>query len=231
MRKHSKTLAILFLIVAGGLVFYTTNKDEAEIQAAVEDRVVEATADQEQELEASYAKRQRALEQEFAEREQALADTLAAREQALGKRLAALDSARTRVETPVYYRLSAQTIEQVLRRMGLDYESSVDDDGDPKFEFKLATYNVVIYTNGCEEKGCANLRIYASFSLNESPSVETINAWNRTKRYATAYLSEEGKARLDNDLVIKGGVTLGAVEDFIVNFRDRLNEIAAHIEF
>ena len=120
MRKHSRILAILFLIVAGGLVFYATNKDEAEIQAAVEDRVVEAITEREQELKEAYA-----------QREQALADTLAAREQAIRERLAALDSARARVETPVYYRLSAEAIEQVLRRVGLDYESSVDDEGDP----------------------------------------------------------------------------------------------------
>jgi len=229
MRKHSKTLAILFLIVAGGLVFYATTKDEAEIQAAVEEQVVEAIAEREQELEASYAKRQRALEAQYASGEQAVSEKLATREEALQRGLAELDSARAALETPVYYRLSAQTIEQVLRRMGLDYESSVDDDGDPKFEFKLATYDVVIYTNACEEEGCANLRIYAGFDTKPSP--EIIIEWGRTKRYATAYLSEEGKARLDNDFVVKGGVTLGAVDAFILNFRDRLGEFATHIGF
>ena len=231
MRKSSKVLAILFLIGAGGLVFYTTNKSEAEIQAGVEQRVGEATTEREQELEHAYAERQRTLEQEFATREQALADTLAVREQAIQDRLAALDSARARVETPVYYRLTAEMIEQVLRRMGLDYQRGEDGDGDPKFEFKLATYNVVIYTYSCEEEGCANLRIDANFTMNESPSVERINEWNRTKRYATAWLSQEGKARIDNDLVVSGGVTLGAVEDFIINFRNRLSEFATHIGF
>lgn len=231
MRKSSKYLAILFLIGAGGLVFYATNKDEAEIQAAVEARIEPTLAEQERALEETYAERQRTMEQAFAERERALVDTLAAREQAIQDRLAALDSARARVDTPVYHRLSADAIEQVLRRVGLDYERGEDDEGDPKFEFKLATYNVVIYSYSCEEDGCANLRIYASFSMDEPPSVETINEWNRTKRYATAYLSEEGKARIDNDLVIKGGVTLDVVENFIVNFRDRLNEFAAHVDF
>ncbi len=229
MRKHSKTLAILFLIVAGGLVFYATTKDEAEIQAAVEEQVVEAIAEREQELEASYAKRQRALEAQYASGEQAVSETLATREEALQRGLAELDSARAALENPVYYRLSAQTMEQVLRRMGLDYESSIDDDGDPKFEFKLATYDVVIYTNACDEEGCANLRIYAGFDTKPSP--EIIIEWGRTKRYATAYLSEEGKARLDNDFVVKGGVTLGAVDAFILNFRDRLGEFATHIGF
>ena len=240
MRKHSRSLAILFLMVAGGLFFYTTKKDEAEIQVAVEDRVVAATAEREREMEAELAERKRSLEAELAERKrsleaqyaasgQAVSETLATREEALQRGLAELDSARAALETPVYYRLSAQTIEQVLRRMGLDYESSVDDDGDPKFEFKLATYDVVIYTNACEEEGCANLRIYAGFDTKPSP--EIIIEWGRTKRYATAYLSEEGKARLDNDFIVKGGITLGAVETFILNFRDRLGEFATHIDF
>ncbi len=240
MRKHSRILAIVFLIVAGGLFFYTTNKDEAEIQVAVEDRVVEATAEREREIEAELAEQKRALEAEFAEQKraleaqyaasgQAVSETLATREEAPQRGLAQLDSARAALETPVYYRLSVETMERVLRRMGLDYESSIDDDGDPKFEFKLATYNVVIYTNACEERECANLRIYAGFD--SKPSPETIIEWGRTKRYATAYLSEEGKARLDNDLVVKGGITLGAVETFILNFRDRLGEFATHIDF
>ncbi len=207
----------------------TTNKDEAEIQATVEERVVAATAEREREMEAEFAERKRSLEAEYAASERAVSETLATREEALQRGLAELDSARAALETPVYYRLSAQTIEQVLRRMGLDYESSVDDDGDPKFEFKLATYDVVIYTNACEEEGCANLRIYAGFDTKPSP--EIIIEWGRTKRYATAFLSEEGKARLDNDLVVKGGITLGAVEDFILNFRDRLGEFATHIGF
>lgn len=229
MRKHSRILAILFLIVAGGLVFYTTNKDEAEIQATVEERVVAATAEREREMEAEFAERKRSLEAEYAASEQAVSETLATREEALQRGLAELDSARAALETPVYYRLSVETMERVLRRMGLDYERGEDDDGDPKFEFKLATYNVVIYTNGCEEEGCANLRIYAGFDTKPSP--EIIIEWGRTKRYATAYLSEEGKARLDNDFVVKGGITLGAVEAFILNFRDRLGEFATHIDF
>lgn len=230
MRKYSKVLAIVFLLVAGGLVLWATQKDEAEIQAAVEQRVVGATADREREVEDELAARKQALEDEYAERQQVLADTLAAREAVYRARLAERDSVIAS-RKPIYYRLDVETIEQVLRRMGLDFETSEDDDGDPKFEFKLATYNVVIYTYSCEEAGCANLRIYASFSLNVPPSVETINEWNRTRRYATAWLSEEGKARVDNNLVIQGGVTLDAVEDFIINFRDRLSEFATHIDF
>ena len=240
MRKSSKVLAVVFLIVAGGLVFWSTRRDSNEIQAAVEARVEEATADGRREIEEELAERQRDLEAEFADkerelleasarREQALADTLAAHEQSVERRLAELDAAMARLEHPVYFRLHADTIGQVLRRMGLDYERGEDDDGDPKFEFKLATYTVTLFSNDCEDDACTNLRIYAGF--NTTPSQETILEWGRNKRYATAYLNNDGKARLDNDLIIKGGITLGALEAFILNFRDRLGEFAEHIDF
>ena len=240
MRKSSKVLAVVFLLAAGGLVFWSTRRDTTEIQAAVEARVEQATADRRREieedlaerkrdLEAAFADKERELQESIAEREQALADTLAAREQAVAQRIAELDEAMAGVEHPVFFRLKADTVAQVLRRMGLDYERGEDDDGDPKFDFKLATYDVVLYFYGCEAEGCTSLRIYAGFPT--TPSQETILEWGRNKRYATAYLNKDGRARLDSDLIVKGGVTLGAVEAFILNFRDRLGEFAEHIDF
>ena len=239
MRKSSKVLAVVFLIVAGGLVFWTTRRDANEIEAAVEARVYEATADRRREIEEELAESRRALEAEFADKErdlqesfarheQALADTLERREQLYRERLAERDAEIARQER-VYYRIHIDTLAQVLRSMGLTYERGEDNDGDPKLEFKLATYNVTLFTNDCEEDACTNLRIYAGFDTN--PSRETILEWGRNKRYATAYLNNDGKARLDNDLIIKGGITLGAVEAFILNFRDRLGEFAEHIDF
>lgn len=225
MRKSSKILAIVFLLTAGGLVFWSTQRDEAEIEAAVLARVEGATAERQQEIEEELAEARRAMEDAFAQRRQALTDSLAARE-------AALDSARTALEHPVFFRLTAADVEQVLRRMGVDYERGTDDDNDPKFTFRLATYTATLYFYGCNDAdACTSLRIYGGFKLNEPPGQDVINEWNRTKRYATAYLSESGAARIDNDLIVEGGITLGAVEKFILNFRDRLEEFADHIDF
>jgi len=220
MRKSSKFLAILFLLVAGGLVFFVTKKDEAEILAAVEAQVVDATAVREQQL-----------ADDFAARERALADTLTVREQAVRDRLAALDAARENVDTPVYYRITADVAEGVLRRLGLAYERSLDDQGDPQFTFALATYNTTLFFYGCEEEGCASLRLYAHFSMDTAPSLETINDWNNRKRFTQAYINSSGNAALDSDLVVQGGVALGAVETFVLTFRDLLSEFATHIGF
>ncbi len=230
MRKSSKVLAIIFLITAGGLVFWSTRRDATEIEAAVAAQVTEATMERQREIEEELGERRRALEEEFAARERMREDSMLVREQRLTARLAELDSARVNMEQPVYVRLTADQVGQRLRRMGLAAERGEDDDGDPKFDFKLGTYNVVLYFYGCEgEEGCTSLRIYAGF--NSSPSQETILEWARTKRYATAYLNNEGKARLDSDLIIHGGITMGSVDAFILNFRDRLGEFADHIDF
>ncbi|MFQ5568368.1 MAG: YbjN domain-containing protein [Rhodothermales bacterium] len=209
MRTSSKVLVFVFFVVAAGLIYVVNKADEDEISAAVEARLEEAVAEQ----------------------ERALADTLAAREQAVQARLAALDSAIARVSEPAYFRLSADVIARVLERMGMDYERGVDNQGDPKFTFRLATYRVTMYFYGCEEEGCTSLQLFASFTLNDPPTTDLMNEWNKSKRYGTAYINDSGNACLDNDLIIKGGITLGAVEAFIVNFRNRLNEYTRHIGF
>ncbi len=212
MRTSSKILAFIFFIVAGGLVYFVNKADEDEINTTVEER-----------LQAAFAEREQALN----ERADAIETELAERQQALEARL---DSALTRQEQPIYSLIKADSVESALRRMGLAFERSTDDDGDPKLSFKLATYNVTLFFYSCQEDaGCESLRLYAGFDLENPPTTETINEWNRTKRYSTAYLNDRDWACLDEDLRISGGVSLDAVEKFILNYRERLTEYARHI--
>lgn len=202
MRNSSKILAILFLVVAAGLVYWTTRADETEIQAQVEERLVEAATKQEAEA-----------------------------EQRVRERLAALDSAIVLSQQPVFARLTADHFEEVLRRMGVAYTREVDEGGDPRFSVKLATYDVTLYSYSCDEAGCATWRLAVCFVLDEKPSLEAINTWNNTKRFSTAFRSDTGDACLDTDLIARGGVTIGAIEAFLLNFRDRLGEFTSHIGY
>lgn len=177
--------------------------DEAEIKAAVQERLAAATAEQEVAFEE--------------------------REKQLDARAAALEEARARVEEPVLTRVTPKMVEAVLQGMGVSYQRSVDSQGDPMFSFKLSTYDVAMYSYDCNADGCASLRLFAGFRMDEPPTVEHINAWNRTKRFSTAYLDSEDDPCLDEDLIVNGGVTAGAIEQFILNYRTRLNEFTAHI--
>ena len=205
IRTSSKVLLVLIFVVAGGLVWLASRADEAEIESAVAERVEEAVAERERDFEE--------------------------REEQLDARAADLEEALARVEEPVLTRVTPELVEDVLQRMGVDYESSLDNEGDPKYTFKLATYPVTMYSYGCEAEGCTSLRLYVGFRMSEPPSVEHINEWNRTKRFSTAYLDSEDDPCLDEDLIVQGGVTPGAIEQFIVYYRSRLNEFTSHIGF
>ena len=202
MRKSSKILVFIFFAVAAGLVFLATQMDEDEIAAAVEQRLGVAVAEREKSL----------VEQE----------------QTIQQRVAELDSAIARVEQPVLMRITAEQVENRLKQLGLAYEVGVDNYDDPLITFTLASYETKLFFYDCAEEGCASIRLYTRFATT-SASVETVNAWNQKKRFSTAYLNEDGVACLDTDLIVRGGVTLAEVDAFVLNFRDRLGEYAAHL--
>ncbi|HMB89779.1 MAG TPA: YbjN domain-containing protein [Rhodothermales bacterium] len=202
MRKSSKILVFIFFAVAAGLVFLATQMDEDEIAAAVEQRLGVAVAEREKSL----------VEQE----------------QTIQQRVAELDSAIARVEQPVLMRITAEQVENRLKQLGLAYEVGVDNYDDPLITFTLASYETKLFFYDCAEEGCASIRLYTRFD-NTSSSVETVKAWNQKKRFSTAYINEDGYACLDTDLIMQGGVTLAEVDTFILNFRDRLGEYAAHL--
>jgi hypothetical protein len=205
MRTSSQILLVLIVLVAGGLVWMASRADEAEIEAAVEERLETAMAAQE--------------------------DVLAEREQELDERGAELEDALARLEEPVLTRATPAQVAEVLRRMGVAFEEGVDNQGDPKFSFKLSTYDVTLFSYGCSEDGCASLRLYAGFRFSQPPSTDLINEWNRTKRFSTAYVDSDGDACLDEDLVVLGGVTSGAIEQFVLTYRQRLSEFTSHIGY
>ena len=205
MRRSSKILAIVFLVVAAGLVYWASRADEQEIRGQVEARLAEAVTKREQEL--------------------------AEQEKGIQARVAELDSALANVEEPVYRRLTAEEVDQVLRRMGVAHERTTDAQGDPKFSFKLATYDVYLFFYGCEEAGCTSLRVASCFELDGPASYDLLMGWNNQKRFSTAYRGESGSACLDTDLIVRGGIALGAVDQFLYTFRDRLGEFAAHIGY
>jgi hypothetical protein len=196
---------VLIVLVAGGLIWMASRADEAEIEAAVQERLAVAVAEQE--------------------------EVMAEREQDLDARAATLEAALARLEEPVLTRATPAQVAKVLRRVGVAFEESVDNQGDPKFSFKLSTYDVTLFSYGCGEDGCGSLRLYAGFRLSEPPSTDLINEWNRTKRFSTAYVESDGDACLDEDLIVRGGVTPGAIEQFIITYRSRLSEFTSHIGY
>lgn len=61
-------------------------------------------------------------------------------------------------------------------------------------------------------------------------TLQSMNEWNRTKRYSRAYLDDDGDPVLESDLDLDGGVTRARVEDFFRTFSSALSLFLRHIE-
>jgi hypothetical protein len=60
----------------------------------------------------------------------------------------------------------------------------------------------------CQER-CEVLALSAGFTLEGPADLDLANAWNKDHRFSRAYVDEEGNIRLESELDLSGGVSLG----------------------
>ncbi len=96
---------------------------------------------------------------------------------------------------------------------GISAELTKDDYGDPKIDVRYYGTKFEIYYYGCNNgENCRAIQFFSGYQTNGSISLEQINSWNTTKRYAKAYLSKELSARIEYDVLL-GNVGMSK-EDF-----------------
>lgn len=124
-------------------------------------------------------------------------------------------------DAEVLKKIPPERMEQILKELGLAFER-VDQNGVTAFDFLLAAYPVRLFTDG------SDLQMFAIYE--QKPDAKKINDWNRTRRFSRAFLNEEGNACLDCDLAYRGGTTPGAVKDFILVFRQSVEEFFSFLK-
>jgi hypothetical protein len=118
--------------------------------------------------------------------------------------------------------LSNSQVAAALKRLGFEYKAT---DKDPSnFVFTMDDYKVVLlnYPN--------SIQLYAGFKSGGKVSLETINTWNREKRFSRAYIDSDKDAVLESDLDLEGGVSNGAIDEFIRTFRTSLKDFIKHAD-
>jgi hypothetical protein len=79
--------------------------------------------------------------------------------------------------------------------------------GDPKIEGKIEGVLYQVYFMNCTDNAnCEDLNFYSGF-LDVKPDLDTINAWNRDKRFGKAYLDGDLDAVVEWDVNLEYGVT------------------------
>lgn len=81
------------------------------------------------------------------------------------------------------------------------------DNGDPRIDGKIdGVQYYVIFRNCTDNTACEDLNFYAGF-LDNKQTMDAINAWNRDKRFAFAFLDSDLDASITYDVNIEYGVT------------------------
>lgn len=114
------------------------------------------------------------------------------------------------------------TLEQMLSLMKSEgYAVTLTDKDD--IVWKIDGLSVVIFVVN-------NTSISCLFGYNDiTPTLEQINAWNRTKRFSTSYLNDRGHPFLELDLELDKGVTVGRIKDFLKTCRVSIAKWSAEI--
>ncbi len=109
-----------------------------------------------------------------------------------------------------------ETVAAALRGMGYKAKLAKDDTGSPYIESASGGSNFSVFFFECT-KGvdCKTIQFFTGYS-DRKPTLTKINDWNADKRFARAYLTQEGLPRLEMDLDLDyGGVSSKLFEDNI----------------
>jgi len=129
----------------------------------------------------------------------------------------------------LYTSMSGDEIESLLKSMNFIYNRTTDRSGDPIFRIAIDRYRVALITDDCSNSRCSIIQLYAGFDLPGTFDMDKINEWNRTKRFARAYVDEEGDPILETELSLEGGVSSKAIEKFIRIYSGALPRFAEFI--
>ena len=105
------------------------------------------------------------------------------------------------------------------------------DNGDPRIEGKIdGVQYYVVFRNCTDNTACEDLNFYAGF-LDNKQTLEAMNAWNRDKRFAFAFLDSDLDASITYDVNIEYGVTPKNLDATFSIWNQVLSQYADYIGF
>ncbi|MDQ7070451.1 MAG: YbjN domain-containing protein [Rhodobacterales bacterium] len=88
-----------------------------------------------------------------------------------------------------------------MQKFGFIASMEADSDGDPKIVSRVSDTKFRVYFYGCENNdNCSSLHFRAGYDLANGITASKMNEWNREKRFAKAYIDDEGDPFLEMDV-------------------------------
>jgi hypothetical protein len=119
-----------------------------------------------------------------------------------------------------------QSVVNAMQANGYKAVLSFTAAGKPKIDSAISRSKVTVLFNDCRDNAnCKSIQFYVGYNVRNKPfSIDKVNEWNQTKRWAKAYIDREGDPVLEMDVNMIGGISGANFADTIDWWRLALTE-------
>lgn len=117
-----------------------------------------------------------------------------------------------------------------MQEYGVRAKLGKDDQGDPQIDSALAGANFQVRFYDCADGRCQSIQFLSGFDLDEGMSLEDVNDWNRTMRYGSVYLDEEGDPYLQMDIDTTRGLPKDQFAEWMAVWEEVLGRFRESID-
>ena len=136
------------------------------------------------------------------------------------------------VDAPTRVSASPEQIAQLLRAKGLSVETSTDNEGDPVLSTRSQGVTWSVYFYGCENgQSCNAITFDSGYSATGRVTLQNLNAWNNTKRYAYAVQRNDGSFAIRMDVLLSTGVSPEHWQQSYQLWETQLGAFLRHIQY
>jgi len=128
--------------------------------------------------------------------------------------------------------INGPEMQSLLQDWGYKAELTETNAGNPMINSSIEGLNYSIFFYGCDSQDvCGSIQYSTWFTLNNPVPADTVNDWNRTKRFGKAWLDQDGRAYLQMDINVAGGVSRDNLHEWLDWWGIGVSEFATFIGY
>ena len=122
------------------------------------------------------------------------------------------------------------TVVQALQAGGYAARLTRDEYGNPQIDSASSGSNFSVFFFDCTDgRDCGAIQFHASYEL-DPPPADRMAEWNRTKRYARGFISQDNWATAEMDVLIEpGGISRELFLDNLELWTTLMSQFEEHI--
>lgn len=125
------------------------------------------------------------------------------------------------------------SIARFFRDEGASVEVTEDNVGDPKLRVEYYGTDFVIYYYGCDNgRNCDSIQFFSGYKTEGSVRIARVNEWNADNRFARAYISDSGSARIEHDVYLgRNGMTADDFASMVSRWTGQVQDFEEFIDW